>query len=73
MNENDRAPALGIPPNEDGAPMEADALAPALPPDATSIDDPPPFLGSWRNVYLVVLGELAALVILFYAVTRWVS
>ena len=25
----------------------------------------PPFLGSWRNVYLLVLGELALLILLF--------
>jgi hypothetical protein len=36
-------------------------------------DEPPPFLGSWKNVYLVVLGELALLVVIFYAITRWAS
>jgi hypothetical protein len=36
-------------------------------------DDPPPLLGSWRNLYLVVLGELAALVLLFALVTWWAS
>jgi hypothetical protein len=36
-------------------------------------DEPPPFLGSWRNIYLFVLVELGVLVILFYAVTRWAS
>ncbi|MFN8010790.1 MAG: hypothetical protein U0P81_05240 [Holophagaceae bacterium] len=25
----------------------------------------PPFLGSWRNVYLLVLGELVLLIVLF--------
>lgn len=35
--------------------------------------EPPPFLGSWRNVYLFVLAELAVLVALFYAVARWAS
>ena len=34
---------------------------------------PPPFLGTWRNVYLFVLGELAALVAIFYALTVWAS
>ena len=42
-------------------------------PPASAIDDPPPFLGSWRNIYLLVLGELALLVILFFALTRWAS
>jgi hypothetical protein len=35
-------------------------------------DDPPPLLGSWRNLYLVVLGNLALTVVLlalFAAVT----
>jgi hypothetical protein len=34
---------------------------------------PPPILGRWRNLYLLVLGELAALVGLFYALARWAS
>jgi hypothetical protein len=34
---------------------------------------PPPVLGSWRNVYLLVVGELAGLVVLFWALTRWAS
>ncbi len=25
----------------------------------------PPFLGTWRNVYILVLGELALLILLF--------
>ena len=36
-------------------------------------DEPPPMLGSWRNVYLVVLVELALLVALFSALTWWAS
>jgi hypothetical protein len=34
------------------------------------VDDPPPFLGSWRNVYTAVLLYLAALIVIFYAFTR---
>ena len=30
----------------------------------------PPFLGSWRNIYLAVLGILGLLVILFYMFTN---
>ncbi len=37
------------------------------------VEEPPPFLGSWRNVYLLLLGELAVLTVLFYALTRWTS
>ena len=35
--------------------------------------EPPPLLGSWRNVYAVVLAVLAVLIALFYALTRWAS
>jgi hypothetical protein len=34
---------------------------------------PPPVLGSWRNLYLLLLAELGVLVLLFYALTRWAS
>jgi hypothetical protein len=36
-------------------------------------EEPPPFLSRWRNVYVLVLGELAVLVAIFYALTRWAS
>jgi len=35
--------------------------------------EPPPLLGSWRKLYLLVVVELGALVLLFYALTRWAS
>ncbi|HEY0094205.1 MAG TPA: hypothetical protein VGB96_07775 [Archangium sp.] len=34
------------------------------------LDDAPPLLGSWRNIYTLVLGTLALLVALFWAITR---
>jgi hypothetical protein len=34
-------------------------------------DDPPPILGTWRNVYLAVLLHLTAVILLFYLFTRW--
>ena len=40
---------------------------------AADPDEPPPILGSWRNVYLFVAGELVVLVVLFWALTRWAS
>ncbi|HLM47639.1 MAG TPA: hypothetical protein VK458_27490 [Myxococcaceae bacterium] len=43
------------------------AGAPAPRPE---LDDAPPLLGSWRNIYLLVLGNLALLVALFWAITR---
>lgn len=36
-------------------------------------DEPSPFLGSWRNVYVLVAVELGVTVILLYALTRWAS
>lgn len=36
-------------------------------------ESPPPVLGSWRNIYALVLAELAALILAFYALTRWAS
>jgi hypothetical protein len=37
------------------------------------VEDRPPFLSRWRNVYAFVLVELAIVVALFYALTRWAS
>ena len=37
------------------------------------MEQPPPFLSRWRNVYALVLVELAVVVGLFYALTRWAS
>ena len=31
---------------------------------------PPPFLKSWRNIYLLVIANLAVLILLFYLFTR---
>jgi len=36
-------------------------------------DEPPPFLRSWPRVYAAVLGYLAILILLLYAVTRFLS
>jgi hypothetical protein len=36
-------------------------------------DEPPPLLGSWRNVYLVVAAELALIVALLAALTWWAA
>lgn len=42
-------------------------------PPADSIETPPPFLGSWRNVYLFVLAELAVTVLAFWLLMKWAS
>jgi hypothetical protein len=35
-----------------------------------TIEGPPPFLGSWRNVYIFVVCYLAAIIIGFYVFSR---
>jgi hypothetical protein len=39
--------------------------------DRTAREEPPPFGGSWRALYAVVLANLAALAALFYLFTRY--
>lgn len=38
--------------------------------EPVELDDKPPLLGSWRNVYAVVLGVLVFVVALFAIVTE---
>jgi hypothetical protein len=38
-----------------------------------SVDAPPPLLGTWRNLYVVLLVELAAVVAGFWALTWWAA
>lgn len=33
-------------------------------------DDPPPLLGSWRNLYALVLGVLAVQILVYWLVTQ---
>ena len=33
------------------------------------IDEPPPILGEWKNVYIFAMVELACVIALFYAFT----
>ena len=35
-----------------------------------SIEDKPPFLGSWNKIYILVLSELAIHIVLFYLFTK---
>ncbi len=39
-------------------------------PARPELEDAPPVLGRWRNVYLVVVGNLALMVALFWALSR---
>jgi len=34
------------------------------------LNEPPPVGGTWRNVYLFVVGALAVVIVLLYALTR---
>jgi hypothetical protein len=34
------------------------------------LDEPPPALGTWPRVYLAVLTYLAAVIVIFYLLTR---
>lgn len=38
--------------------------------DRTDLDETPPLLGSWRNIYVLVVASQVVLVALFYLVTR---
>ncbi len=39
-------------------------------PAAAELDDKPPVLGSWRTIYLTVLGVLATVIALFTLITQ---
>ena len=34
-------------------------------------DQRPPVLGSWRNLYLLVLGALLLQILIYYGITRY--
>ncbi len=38
--------------------------------DLSRVDEPPPILGNWRNVYAFVLGFLALVIVALVALTR---
>ena len=48
-------------------PSEPAGAAPAHRPE---MDDAPPLLGSWRNIYLLVLGIFVLFVALFWVLTE---
>jgi hypothetical protein len=39
-------------------------------PEPAEIDEPPPFLGTWKRVYIAVICYLAALIFVFYLFAR---
>jgi hypothetical protein len=38
-----------------------------------ALEEPPPFLGSWRRIYWLVLILLAADVVVFWLLMRWAA
>lgn len=36
-------------------------------------EEPPPILGSWRNLYLVLIVELVVLTVAGYVLTWWAA
>lgn len=54
-------------------PAELEARERERAPEISAENEPPPFLGSWRNVYLFLVGEFLVLTALFWALTRWAS
>jgi hypothetical protein len=50
--------------------LTANSVTPNTSPPAP---EAPPTLRRWRTLYFLLVGELAALVLLFYALTRWAS
>jgi len=53
------------------APEGAPATPPPSPPPPA--EAPSPLLGRWRNVYWLVIAELAVTIAFLYALTRWAS
>lgn len=43
------------------------------PPKSEDIDEPPPIMGSWRALYVVLLVELALLTLAGYLLGRWAA
>ena len=41
--------------------------------DRDGLDSPPPLLGSWRNLYLLVVAVLFGQIALYAWITGWLS
>jgi hypothetical protein len=39
--------------------------------ERTTREEPPPFGGSWKTLYIIVIVNLAVLAVLFYLFTRY--
>ena len=39
----------------------------------TDVDEPPPILGSWRALYILLLVELVVLTLAGYVLGRWAA
>jgi len=56
-----------------GAPEPHGPSGPSGAVDGVGPEDPSPLLGSWRNVYLLLVGELALLVAAFALLAWWAA
>ena len=43
------------------------------PDQAPLVEEPPPMLGSWRRLYVLLMLELLVITVLSYALARWAS
>jgi len=64
MPTEPREPRAGRTGDPRSQPGEPEARGPA------ELDDRPPVLGSWRAIYAVVLGALAVVIALLWALTE---
>ncbi len=53
--------------------MQPDAETHGETHDGTGENEAPPFLGRWRNLYILILAWLAILIFLFYRFTEYFS
>jgi hypothetical protein len=44
-----------------------------VPQKNSDVDEPPPILGSWRALYLLLIIELALLTLCGYVLGRWAA
>ena len=47
--------------------------APPEPPHRDAVDEPPPFLRTWKRVYVFIICYLACLIAAFYGFSRLVN
>ena len=53
--------------------MSTDQASASPPEPESDGEQPPPLLGTWRNIYAVLVIELLTITALLYALTKWLS